>query len=257
MRSSLALTVIALALVAGTAVAEEATPATPSAAEEKSCGKVADDRVNAFIKLLSPPPCDSCAETQNELAELRVLQRTRTDAEAKHAMEDAEISLERFLAGAGIAVDEQKLAACKGFFLNLQKAAGKAAGQAKQTFCRPRPYKLANSGIVPLGDAKTGDSPAYPSGHTTYGTLVGIVLADMVPEKRQKLYERAADYGYSRMVIGVHYRSDVDAGRILGSVVAADEFANDQDFKTSYPAATACLREAVGFGANVAEAPKP
>src|SRR5262249_54565118 len=146
---------------------------TPAPAAERTCGKVGDDRANAFIKLLAPPPCDTCAETQNELAELRVLQRTRTDAEAKHAMADAQISLERFLAGAGIAVDDQKLGACKGFFVNLERIAGKAATQAKQTFCRLRPYKLAGSGITPLGDAKTGDTPAYPSGHTTFGTFLG------------------------------------------------------------------------------------
>jgi hypothetical protein len=58
-----------------------------------------------LIKLLSPPPCDSCAETKAELEELQTLQRSRSDAEAKHALADYDISLSRFLDGAEIKFD--------------------------------------------------------------------------------------------------------------------------------------------------------
>ena len=68
---------------------------------------------------------------------------------------------------------------------------------------RTRPYNL------PV----LKDSPSYPSGHTTYGTLMGTILARMLPEKRDELYARITDYGHSRMIAGVHYRSDIDAGK--------------------------------------------
>jgi acid phosphatase (class A) len=64
-------------------------------------------------------------------------------------------------------------------------------------------------------------SGAYPSGHATFGYLSGIVLANMVPEKRAEIFTRAGQYSYHRMVGGVHYRSDIEAGRISGTVVAA------------------------------------
>jgi acid phosphatase (class A) len=76
---------------------------------------------------------------------------------------------------------------------------------------------------------------------------MGTVLASMLPEKRDELYARIADYGHSRMIAGVHYRSDIDAGEILGSAIAADEFAADDDFKNKLPDATACVREALGL----------
>ena len=41
---------------------------------------------------------------------------------------------------------------------------------------------------------------------------MGTVLARMLPEKRDELYARIADYGRSRMIARVHYRSDIDAG---------------------------------------------
>jgi acid phosphatase (class A) len=76
---------------------------------------------------------------------------------------------------------------------------------------------------------------------------MGTVLARMLPEKRDELYARIADYGHSRMIAGVHYRSDIDAGKVLGSAIAADEFAADEDFKNKLPGATACVREALGL----------
>jgi acid phosphatase (class A) len=43
----------------------------------------------------------------------------------------------------------------------------------------------------------------------------------MVPEKKAEIFARAARYSYHRMVGGVHYRSDIEAGRISGAVIAA------------------------------------
>ncbi|HYA14593.1 MAG TPA: hypothetical protein VEF33_09675, partial [Syntrophales bacterium] len=41
------------------------------------------------------------------------------------------------------------------------------------------------------------------------------------PEKKAEIFARAGQYGYHRMVGGVHYRSDIEAGRISGTVIAA------------------------------------
>ena len=76
---------------------------------------------------------------------------------------------------------------------------------------------------------------------------MGTILARMLPEKRDELYARITDYGQSRMIAGVHYRSDIDAGKVLGSAIAADEFAADEDFKNHLPDAMACVREALGL----------
>ena len=58
---------------------------------------------------------------------------------------------------------------------------------------------------------------SYPSGHTTFGTACAIVLSQLVPEQRDALFARSRDYGNSRMVVGAHYASDVEAGRLAGT----------------------------------------
>ena len=43
----------------------------------------------------------------------------------------------------------------------------------------------------------------------------------MVPEKRSMLFARGAEYGYNRIIAGVHFPSDVMAGHIAATVIAA------------------------------------
>ncbi|MFA5955016.1 phosphatase PAP2 family protein [Hyphomicrobium sp.] len=211
-------------------------------AEELSCPTPPDD---PLVKLLSPPPCDRCAETKGEIEELQTIEHNRSDAAAKHALADYEISTTRFLEGADIKFDAAAFAKCQPIFDRLSEKTKEAAEHAKSAFCRTRPYSLPDNGLKPL---KTGKySPSYPSGHTTYGTALGAVLAQMVPEKRAEFYARSADYGHSRMVAGVHYRSDVEAGKVLGMEVATEAFASDTQFRTMFPEATTCVRGALGL----------
>ena len=76
--------------------------------------------------------------------------------------------------------------------------------------------------------------------------MEGIILGDMVPEKRTEIMARAWEYGNNRVVAGIHYPSDVEMGRISGSVIAATIMGHD-DFKTEYDAAKAELRTGMGM----------
>lgn len=221
-----------------------AMPLSLSAEEMKCATPPADPLLN----LLSPPPCDSCAQTKLELEELQTLQRNRTDGQAQHALADYKISVPRIIEGVGIPFDATALAKCQPIFDRLSARTKSAAEHAKNAFCRTRPYNLPDNGLKPLESGKY--SPSYPSGHTTYGTAVSAVLAQMVPEKRAEFLARAADYGHSRMIAGVHYRSDVEAGKLLGMAVAEEEFSDDLQFRTMLPEATKCVRGALGLAAE-------
>jgi len=62
----------------------------------------------------------------------------------------------------------------------------------------------------------------------------------MVPEKRAEIMARAAQYAHNRVVGGIHYPSDVEMGKISGSVIAA-VLLNRDDFKAGYDVAKAEL----------------
>jgi len=71
------------------------------------------------------------------------------------------------------------------------------------------------------------DSPSFPSGHTTYGTMGSLLLAVLVPERYQEMVVRAAEYGNDRIILGAHYAMDVLAGRTLAAYDLAHLLAND------------------------------
>ena len=74
------------------------------------------------------------------------------------------------------------------------------------------------------------DSPSYPSGHTTYGYMGSLVLAELVPDRFQEMIARGAEYGNDRILMGAHYAMDVLAGRTLSTYDLAHLLANDPAF---------------------------
>lgn len=196
-----------------------------------------------MVALLQPPPCEDCEETKAELDELETLERARTPEQAAHAASDAERSLPRFLEGAHIAFDAAALQSCEGFFTKRRKEEKAVVDAAKFTFCRLRPFLTPGNTLHPVQEAMPDDSYSYPSGHATYGATVGFLLAEMMPEKRAALYARIEDYARGRMVAGVHFRSDVEAGKLIGAAIVNALFANP-GLESEFAEAKACVRKA-------------
>jgi PAP2 superfamily len=71
------------------------------------------------------------------------------------------------------------------------------------------------------------DSPSFPSGHTTYGYMGSLVLAELVPDRFQEMVARAAEYGNDRIIMGAHYAMDVLGGRTVATYDLAHLLAND------------------------------
>ena len=118
-----------------------------------------------------------------------------------------------------------------------------AFSAGKNAWNRPRPFEVSTE-VKPVGELPGGSS--YPSGNSTAGYLTAIVLANMVPEKAVALYERGREFGDDRVVLGVHFPSDVEAGRMAATALAA---ALEQDlvFVKDFEAAKLELRQALGL----------
>jgi acid phosphatase (class A) len=132
------------------------------------------------------------------------------------------------------------------FFDCIGVVVEKSVRDAKTTFTRTRPYRLHESKLHTLKKLSDRDSTSYPSGHATYGTVVGLVLVEMLPEKKAEIYRRIQDYGYSRMVSGAHFRSDIYAGNIVGAAIAAS-LLSQESFRNELKQVKAELRKAIGF----------
>lgn len=87
------------------------------------------------------------------------------------------------------------------------------------------------------------------------GMLHALLLARMVPEQRNAIIEEGREHGRGRLVSGVHYPSDIEAGRILGTVLVA-LLEQGARYRADFEAARTEMR-AVLEGSAVSVAPPP
>ena len=196
-----------------------------------------------LTRLLPPPPALDSAWQQQEMGVLATLQKERTPAMEAFAQADAERSVFRFADVVGEHFTAEELPVAAAFFKAVKENADELLGQAKKHWDRPRPY-ATNPAITPC--VPRPGNASYPSGHSTFATVMSIVLANMVPEKQVAIYERAERYRLNREIGGVHYPSDVEAGRLSGTVIAAFLFQSPA-FLADYAKARAEVRGALGL----------
>lgn len=88
----------------------------------------------------------------------------------------------------------------------------------KKRFRRHRPFAVvsgANALIVP------SDKFSLPSGHTAAAFVMATLVLGFFPAFAGVAYVWALLIGLSRIVLGVHYPSDILAGALLGTLCAS------------------------------------
>jgi hypothetical protein len=152
------------------------------------------------------------------------------------------------------AKDDKELAkawpATVALFHAMTKESIRVSNGAKKTYMRQRPFSAKVDGLpqivplLPVDNLK--DSPSYPSGHTAFAYETALVLATLVPEEQDAIYARAAQYGHNRMIVGAHFQTDVEQGRVGGSLIAA-AFMQKDDFRAKLEKARPELRKALCY----------
>jgi acid phosphatase (class A) len=118
----------------------------------------------------------------------------------------------------------------------------KAVDTPKAFYNRKRPYLEQEGEICTERSEALAKSPDYPSGHSSWGWAVGLILAELAPDRAEPILQRARAYGESRAVCGVHTASAVAAGRDNGAAVIAAVH-GVPDFRADMEAARAELAE--------------
>ena len=95
--------------------------------------------------------------------------------------------------------------------------AGVATWDAKFVYYNPRPSQMDAAIRTPIG---LPNFPAYPSGHSTFSASAAAVLSQLFPSRAGEFAAMRDEAGISRLYGGIHYRSDIDAGKALGGRVA-------------------------------------
>ena len=174
-----------------------------------------------------PPPAHDSVEMAAEMDEVRRFRRTaKTDADA--------LFWEYVAGGARSYQFWNELLGRKLLEYRLEHNAPRAARayamlqvafydvavacwEAKYAYWAIRPVQLDPS-VQPL--FATPQHPSYPSGHSCFSAAAASVLGHLFPRDAAVFDTLASEASESRLWAGIHFRSDLTAGRALGRAVA-------------------------------------
>ncbi len=189
--------------------------------------------VASSLNLLPPPPQPGSAYFNYDEAQYKWGKMQRITPRGKQAIEDANLNgpalAKAFSEAFGITISKENTPEIYRLITHMQEDGGDlATREAKNHYNRMRPFMFFNEQSLTPNDEKwLATNGSYPSGHTSKGWSVALVLAEVNVPRQNAILKRGFEIGQSRVICGVHYQSDVDAGRVVGSALVARLHAND------------------------------
>ena len=75
--------------------------------------------------------------------------------------------------------------------------------------------------LYPADEPALRKNGSYPSGHTLLGWSSALLLSEINPDRADTILARGLMYGDSRIIVGAHWQSDVNAARLAASAAYA------------------------------------
>jgi len=95
--------------------------------------------------------------------------------------------------------------------------AGVGCWEAKYHYFNPRPSQLDPSIKTEIG---IPNFPSYTSGHSTFSAAGAVILSYLFPGGATSFAAMRDEAGISRLYGGIHYRTDIEAGKLHGERIA-------------------------------------
>lgn len=196
------------------------------------------------IALLAPPPAAGSAEAKADLENTWVIHSSATAAELALAKDENKLTIFHFAPAIGAWFVPGKFPKTEALFKAVEAEAKTATDDAKKFYQRPRPYHLEPARFPHSVEHEDPTHYSYPSGHSTRGTVFAFLLAELFPDKREAILAKGREAGWLRVQGGVHFPTDVYAGRVLGQELTRD-FLRSEAFQHDLAEARAELTAAV------------
>jgi acid phosphatase (class A) len=176
--------------------------------------------------VLPPPPAAGSLAQEADRQAFENTRALRGSPRWQLAHDDADLTpqhiIRDFSCAAGFALIPDRLPALLRLLNSLDEPLEQRVTEEKNLWHRTRPFVGTTQDIcTPDARAKLTNSFAYPSGHTTWGWMTASILASALPDRASQIMQRGRVFGESRIVCGVHWKSDVQAGYINGSTMFA------------------------------------
>jgi len=254
-----------LAALAGACLASACTapaPATPRpTTSAQAVGEIWPGYLKGYLPgdawpdslaLLPAPPAPGSAAFAADVAAFHALEPLRSTPRGALAVRDAELhfpaAAQAFSCALGVPVSEAATPHLNMLLRRTLADAGASVDAAKRHYRRERPFAVLHTpSCTPGQEAALARDGSYPSGHSAIGWTWALVLTEIAPERTDALLQRGRAFSQSRGICGVHWQTDIEAGRLVGAAVVA-RLASDPLFLAQRDAARQELATARAAG---------
>ena len=222
MKRSLAGLLLAAPLLAA---ASQSTLQAPGHMQGREPAYVDPGQVPDTVAILPAPPAPGSAQQAADQATFEATRALQGSARWSLATRDAVLTAPALAADFSCAVGAALTpTSVPTLFRIMDRAKADVAvayARPKDFYKRVRPFVGNDAPICVPRDPRLAANGSYPSGHTTIGETLALVLAAADPLRSEQILERGRVFGESRIVCGVHWSSDVQAGLVTASSVFA------------------------------------
>lgn len=194
--------------------------------------------------LLAPPPVLGSAEDRFDLECAYTAHTAATPAEIALGQDENTLTIYHYAPAIGAWFTPGKFPRTDALFKEVEAEAKAVVDDSKKYFKRPRPYHVAPARFPHAIEHEDPTHYSYPSGHSTRGTVFALLLAELFPDRREAILAKGREAGWLRVQGGVHYPTDIYAGRVLGQELARD-FLHSESFQHDLAEARAELAAVV------------
>jgi acid phosphatase (class A) len=178
------------------------------------------------MQFLPPPPNWTSALFAGDYAAYLWGKTIRPTERGKQAIEQAAYLFDEispvFSKAFGLEISREKTPAIYKVLYKGAVTAMHSYVRTKKAYGRTRPFVRYGEGTpFPEDEKHLKNNGSYPSGHTVRGWCLGLLASEINPARQNELLKLGYEWGESRIIIGYHWKSDVEAARALASAVYA------------------------------------
>ncbi len=233
-------TLAALAFAAGLSACAAAPANTPATLAEPSSPSFVPPEIDGYLAaadldgaaLIGPPPAPDSPRGRADAQRFEETRSLEGTARWAKAAADADLwggkALKGYACAAGLDISPQTTPVTAHILERAEQDVRTIGTPAKDHYARLRPL-IGNDKPVCVPRAPWMEMNAsYPSGHSMTGWAWALILVELAPDKAGPLLEAGKEMGESRVICGMHYPSDVEAGRDLAAAMVARMRANPE-----------------------------
>lgn len=182
------------------------------------------DQLPKLINIMPPPPSFDSPEFANDIVRYGWGKQQRLDKErVELAIADAEWDdhtklYAQWKDAFGLEITETGTPEIWKLMETSLATTDPMRKETKAFYHRQRPFERFDDAMPSHEEDELRGEGSYPSGHSLRGWGISLLLAQIAPSRANEIFSRGWDYCNSRVIVGAHWQSDVDASRTAASI---------------------------------------